>query len=193
MARNSTVPLDVSVAKEACPLGLAPTASTTAALVMGDALAVALLESRGFSADDFARSHPGGRLGRRLLVRVCDIMHRDDEIPQVSIVASLEDALLEMTRKGLGMTAVLDEQQRIVGIYTDGDLRRTLDAKINLHTAFIKDVMTPGGIHIDKQMLAVDALGRMEQKKISGLFVIDDNDKLIGVLNMHDLLRAGVV
>ncbi len=193
LAQAASVNIDVSVEKEACPLGLAPTASTTAALAMGDALAVALLESRGFSAADFARSHPGGRLGRRLLLRVEDLMHSGDKVPRVPLEASLEQALLEMTRKGLGMTAVIDAEHKICGIYTDGDLRRTLDAGINVHQASIREVMTPVGKSIQAEQLAVDALSLMQQHKISGLLVVNTEHTLVGALHMHDLLRAGVV
>lgn len=193
LARAAGVNIDVSVEKEACPLGLAPTASTTAALVMGDALAVALLESKGFSAADFALSHPGGQLGRRLLLRVEDIMHSGDRIPRVPPDATLKTALLEMTRKGLGMTAVTDAHGKVVGIYTDGDLRRTLDSGIDLHTAGIIEVMTRDGITIAPQRLAVDALSLMHAHKITGLPVADENRILVGIIHMHDLLRAGVV
>ncbi len=193
LAKAATVNIDVSVEKEACPLGLAPTASTTAALAMGDALAVALLESRGFSADDFARSHPGGRLGRRLLLLVSDIMHTDANMPTVSIDASLEQALLEMTRKGLGMTAVVDADNKLCGIYTDGDLRRTLDSGMNVHQACIQEAMTTDCKTVQAEHLAVDALGVMQQHKISGLLVVDERHHLMGALHMHDLLRAGVV
>lgn len=193
LARAASVNLDVSVEKEACPLGLAPTASTTAALVMGDALAVALLESKGFSAADFALSHPGGRLGRRLLLRVEDIMHSGERIPRVPLDASLKDALLEMTRKGLGMTAVTEAGGRVAGIYTDGDLRRTLDAGVDLHQAGIREVMTRGGVCIEPRQLAVEALSLMQARKITGLLVTDEAGILIGVIHMHDLLRAGVV
>jgi arabinose-5-phosphate isomerase len=193
LARAATVNIDVCVEKEACPLGLAPTASTTAALAMGDALAVALLESRGFSADDFARSHPGGRLGRRLLLHVEDIMHSGAQIPQVNLEASLKDALLEMTRKGLGITAVVNPDSSVAGVYTDGDLRRTLDAGIDLHSASIREVMTTGGVSITPQTLAVEALSLMQTRKITSLLVMDENGMLTGILHMHDLLRAGVV
>jgi arabinose-5-phosphate isomerase len=193
LAQTASVNIDVSVEKEACPLGLAPTASTTAALAMGDALAVALLESRGFSAADFARSHPGGRLGRRLLLHVHDIMHRGADIPQVTYDASLKDALLEMTRTGLGMTAIVDAHAHLLGVYTDGDLRRTLDCGINIHTARIHEVMTCGGISITPQQLAVDALEQMQIHKITCLPVIDEQRILQGILHMHDLLRAKVV
>ncbi|MDM8546514.1 KpsF/GutQ family sugar-phosphate isomerase [Candidatus Venteria ishoeyi] len=193
LTKAATVNLDVSVEKEACPLGLAPTASTTAALAMGDALAVALLESRGFSADDFARSHPGGRLGRRLLLHVSDVMHCGDEIPCVHPDTALDSALLEMTRKGLGMTAVVDTRQKVQGIYTDGDLRRTLDADINIHEARVEEVMSHHPRCVQTDNLAVDALSLMQQHHISALLVVDDKQVLTGVLHMHDLLRAGVV
>jgi len=193
MAKAANANLDVSVSQEACPLGLAPTASTTATLVMGDALAVALLESRNFTAEDFARSHPGGSLGRRLLLHVGDIMHTEDEIPKVLQSASLRDALLEMTRKGLGMTAIVDQHNRLLGIYTDGDLRRSLDAEINLQQTAISAVMHSDCKTIAADMLAAEALQRMEQHKINALLVTDSNQRLLGALNMHDLLRAGVV
>jgi len=193
LAQAATVSIDVSVEKEACPLGLAPTASTTAALVMGDALAVALLESRGFSASDFARSHPGGRLGRRLLLLVSDIMHQGDEIPAVPLGVSLKEVLLEMTRKGLGMTAVVDAEGLVKGVYTDGDLRRTLDLGVDVHHALIDQVMTLGAKQISPDSLAIDALTLMQTHKISGLLVVDAEQRLLGALHMHDLLRAGVV
>jgi arabinose-5-phosphate isomerase len=192
LAREATVHIDVSVEKEACPLGLAPTASTTATLAMGDALAVALLEARGFTAEDFARSHPGGRLGRRLLLHVEDVMRRGDEIPAVPSGTPLRDALLEISRKGLGFTAVVDAQRHVLGVYTDGDLRRSLDRGIDLHATAIDEVMTPGGRSIHPQALAVEALKLMEDHKISAVPVLDADDRLIGALNMHDLLRAGV-
>lgn len=193
LAREASVHIDVSVDKEACPLGLAPTASTTAALAMGDALAVALLEARGFTAEDFARSHPGGRLGRRLLLHVADIMHKDGATPLVREDTSLREALLEITRKGLGMTAVVDADGRLVGIFTDGDLRRTLDKGIDLRTAGIREVMTPGGKSVRPEALAVEALKLMEDHKINALPVLDAERRVVGALNMHDLLRAGVV
>jgi len=193
MAKAANANLDVSVSQEACPLGLAPTASTTATLVMGDALAVALLESRNFTAEDFARSHPGGSLGRRLLLHVGDIMHTEDGIPKVLQSASLRDALLEMTRKGLGMTAIVDQHNHLLGIYTDGDLRRSLDAEINLQQTAISAVMHSDCKTIAADMLAAEALQRMEQHKINALLVTDSNQRLLGALNMHDLLRAGVV
>jgi arabinose-5-phosphate isomerase len=193
LAREAEVNLDVSVEKEACPLGLAPTASTTAALAMGDALAIALLEARGFTANDFALSHPGGSLGRRLLLHVADIMHRDDRIPRVGRQASLRDALVEMSAKGLGMTAIVDEQGHAVGIFTDGDLRRVLDRGVDVRSALVSEVMIPGGISIEPQRLAAEAAHLMQQKRINSLLVNGDDGKLIGALNMHDLLRAGVV
>lgn len=192
LAREATVNLDVSVAKEACPLGLAPTASTTAALVMGDALAIALLQARGFTEEDFARSHPGGSLGRRLLLRISDIMHTGDSVPRVSHDALLSAALVEMTRKGLGMTAVLDESG-LVGIFTDGDLRRTLDRGVDVHHTPIEQVMTRKCRTIRPDRLAAEALREMETHKINALLVVDENRQLVGALNMHDLLRAGVV
>jgi arabinose-5-phosphate isomerase len=195
LAQAADAHLDVSVEKEACPLGLAPTSSTTAALAMGDALAVALLESRGFTADDFALSHPGGALGRRLLLHVEDIMHGGDKLPRVRESASLSEALLEMTKKGLGMTAIVDGDDRLTGIFTDGDLRRVLDhGEVNVHQTKIADVMTRGGKTVGPRQLAVEALRLMEQFKINALLVVEDgNQKLVGALNMHDLLRAGVV
>ncbi len=193
LARAADVNLDVSVAQEACPLDLAPTASTTAALVMGDAVAIALLEARGFTAEDFALSHPGGSLGRRLLLHVRDIMHKDAAIPAVGMDAPVRDALIEMTAKGLGMTAVVDAEARAVGVFTDGDLRRCLDRDLNLRSARVTEVMTPGGQRIAPDRLAAEALNLMEEKKINALLVVDEEQRLCGALNMHDLLRAGVV
>ncbi len=192
MARAADIHLCVKVPKEACPLGLAPTSSTTAALVMGDALAVALLEARGFTAEDFALSHPGGALGRKLLLRVNDIMHTGDEIPHVGLQATLRDALLEITRKNLGMTAICDDEMNIIGIFTDGDLRRVFDTGVDMRNASIAEVMTPGGIRIRPGMLAVDALNLMQSRHITCVLVAD-GDRLLGVVHMHDLLRAGVV
>ena len=183
---------DVKVAKEACPLGLAPTSSTTATLVMGDALAVALLKARGFTAEDFALSHPGGALGRKLLLRVNDIMHTGDEIPHVKKTASLRDALLEVTRKNLGMTVICDDNMMIEGIFTDGDLRRVFDMGVDVRQLSIADVMTPGGIRVRPGILAVEALNLMQSRHITSVMVAD-GDHLLGVLHMHDLLRAGVV
>jgi len=184
--------LDVSVAREACPLNLAPTASTTACLVLGDALAIALLEARGFNADDFARSHPGGSLGRRLS-SVRDVMHTGDDIPRVSENTILSRTLLEMSAKGLGMTAVLDEQGEVSGIFTDGDLRRTLDAGFDVHTTTTAEVMTRNPRTIAETCLAAEALRMMEQHRINALLVLDEDQQLAGVLNMHDLLRAQVL
>ena len=185
--------LDVSVEKEACVLGLAPTSSTTATLVMGDALAIALLDARGFSAEDFARSHPGGKLGRRLLLKVDDLMHTNEDIPVVSHTATVKEALIEMTRCRLGMTAIVDDNQALIGLFTDGDLRRAFDRNIDIHTSPITLVMTQGGKVIEKGLLAAEALRIMETYKINGLFVVDKQRKLLGALNMHDLLRAGVL
>lgn len=193
LARAANVNLDVSVEKEACPLGLAPTASTTAALVMGDALSIALLESRGFTAEDFARAHPGGTLGRRLLLLIDDIMHTGDTIPQVGVDAPLTEALHEMTRKGLGMTAVLDTDGRVAGVFTDGDLRRAVDREINLHKTPVGELMTRNCKTVPPGMLAAEALAIMQASKINGLLVVDADGKLLGALGMHDLLRAGVV
>ncbi|MGO1659455.1 MAG: KpsF/GutQ family sugar-phosphate isomerase [Marinobacter sp.] len=193
LAKEATANLDVSVETEACPLGLAPTSSTTATLVMGDALAVALLEARGFSAEDFAISHPGGSLGRRLLLRVSDIMHTGERIPSVSEETTLSGALLEISRKGLGMTTVVDAAGNMSGIFTDGDLRRTLDKSINVHTTPMRDVMTRNGRAIQPDQLAAEALHVMEGLKINALPVVDDHGALVGAINMHDLLRAGVI
>jgi arabinose-5-phosphate isomerase len=193
LAENATINIDVSVAKEACPLGLAPTASTTAALVMGDALAVALLESRGFDANDFARSHPGGRLGKRLLLHVADIMHVDKEIPQVITQSNLKSSLLEMNTKGLGITAIIDNNNQVLGIFTDGDLRRIFAIHDNINDIIIDDIMHINPKVITKDMLAIDALTIMQENKITGLLVVSNDKTLIGILHMHDLLRAGVV
>jgi arabinose-5-phosphate isomerase len=193
LAKNATAHLDISVDKEACPLGLAPTSSTTAALVMGDALAIALLEARGFTAEDFALSHPGGNLGRRLLLRVSDIMHSGDSIPQVNRDALLSDALIEMTKKGLGMTAIVDDKGNMTGIFTDGDLRRVLSQTIDIHTSPIADHMTAECKTAHPDMLAAEVLAIMQQHKINALLILDDDQSLVGAINMHDLLRAGVV
>ena len=193
LAREADAHLNAAVDKEACPLNLAPTASTTAALALGDALAVALLDARGFSADDFARTHPGGSLGRRLLIHVRDVMHTGDELPKIDHDASLKVALLEMTKKGLGMTAVVDAAGRVAGVFTDGDLRRALEHALDLQQARVTDLMTrnPKTIHADE--LAVAAVEKMETLKINGLLVVDADNTLVGALNMHDLLQAGVV
>jgi len=193
LSTEADINLDAAVEKEACPLGLAPTSSTTVALVFGDALAVALLDARGFTEEDFALSHPGGSLGRRLLLHVKDIMHTGKDIPMVSENASLRDALLEITQKNLGMTAIVNQQQQVTGIYTDGDLRRTLDKNIDVHTAAVKDVMTVNCKTIKQNILAAEALTVMQQYKINAMLVVDDSNSVIGALNMHDLLRAGVV
>ena len=192
LADHADVHINVSVEKEACPLGLAPTSSTTAALVMGDALAVALLQTRGFTREDFAMSHPAGRLGRRLLIHIQDVMHSGDEIPVVPLDASISQAIVEMTAKRLGMTAVLDNEGKVAGVYTDGDLRRTLDAGLNPHTTPVSEAMTAGGESISPDALAVEAMQRMQEYSIQGLLVIDKDEKLVGALNFQDLLRAGV-
>ncbi|UJR52850.1 arabinose-5-phosphate isomerase KdsD [Dickeya zeae] len=192
MAKAADIHLCVHVSQEACPLGLAPTSSTTATLVMGDALAVALLKARGFTAEDFALSHPGGALGRKLLLRINDIMHTGDEIPRVGQDASLRDALLEITRKNLGMTVICGPDDRIEGIFTDGDLRRVFDMNIDLNSAGIADVMTRGGIRVTPQTLAVDALNLMQSRHITSLLVAE-GERLLGIVHMHDMLRAGVV
>lgn len=193
VAQAATVHLDVGVDAEACPLGLAPTASTTAALAMGDALAIALLENRGFTAEDFARSHPGGTLGRRLLLHVGDIMLTGDALPRVPLSAPFPDALVEMSSKGLGMTAVLDDDGRVRGIFTDGDLRRTLDRDLDLRATRIDAVMTPDCVTTSADALAAEALAVMQERSINALLVVDADHRLQGALNMHTLLRAGVV
>ena len=193
LAQEADVHLYAGVDKEACPLNLAPTASTTAALALGDALAVALLDARGFSADDFARTHPGGSLGRRLLVHVRDVMHTGDALPSVNAGAPLKEALLEMTHKGLGMTAVVDAAGRVAGVFTDGDLRRALERTLDIHTTGISQLMTKNPKTIAADRLAVEAVDRMQTHHINGLLVVDDSHKLVGALNMHDLLKAGVV
>ena len=193
LARDADVALDISVAKEACPLGLAPTSSTTATLVMGDALAVALLETKGFSAEDFSRSHPAGRLGRRLLVHVEDVMHKNEQIPVVTDTATVADALLEMTHKGLGMTSVVNGNQQMLGIFTDGDLRRALEQNVNPGNMPIAEAMTQGGVTAEPLMLAAEAVHLMEEHSINALLVTNADNQVVGALNMHDLLRAGVV
>ena len=193
LASEATINLDVGVENEACPLGLAPTSSTTVALVMGDALAVALLDARGFTEEDFALSHPGGSLGRRLLLHVSDIMHTGDGIPRVTPEVTISEALLEMSSKGMGMTAIVDGANKVLGIYTDGDLRRTLDRKIDLQQTAIDQVMTRNCKTVDAHDLAAEVLKLMEDHKINGALVTDGNNTLIGALNMHDLLRAGVM
>ena len=185
--------LDVSVTSEACPLNLAPTTSTTVTLVMGDALAIALLEARGFSAEDFAFSHPGGALGRKLLLRVYDIMHKDEDVPKVMIDQPLQDALIEMTQKGFGMTTIISKDKTLIGVFTDGDLRRAIDQKVNITTTTMAAVMSPHPKTINKDMLAVEALTIMESSSITALIVEDEKGRPTGVLHLHDILRAGVV
>ncbi|SQI43273.1 Arabinose 5-phosphate isomerase KdsD [Leminorella richardii] len=192
MGKVADVHLCIHVPQEACPLGLAPTSSTTATLVMGDALAVALLKAKGFTADDFALSHPGGALGRKLLLRVSDIMHAGDEIPRVSVDATLRQALVEITSKNLGLTVICNDDMIIKGIFTDGDLRRIFDQNIDIREAKIADVMTKGGIRVLPSMLAVEALNLMQSRHITAL-IVAEGDLLKGVVHMHDMLRAGVV
>lgn len=193
IAQAATVHIDVSVEKEACPLGLAPTSSTTATLVMGDALAISLLEARGFTAEDFALAHPGGTLGRRLLLRIDELLHADEQLPFVYEDAILSSALVEMTQKGLGMTVVLDRSQQLVGIFTDGDLRRAVEKELDIHTTLIRDVMTHNCKTVKMGLLAAEALKIMETFKITALVVVDEQNSPLGVLHMHDILRAGVV
>ncbi|QQZ43001.1 KpsF/GutQ family sugar-phosphate isomerase [Pseudomonas sp. SK3(2021)] len=193
LAKAAEVNLNVQVKQEACPLNLAPTSSTTAALVMGDALAVALLEARGFTAEDFAFSHPGGALGRRLLLKVENVMHAGEQLPQVQRGTLLKDALMEMTRKGLGMTVIVEADGRLAGVFTDGDLRRTLDRTIDIHHTTIDEVMTVHGKTARAEMLAAEALKIMEDNRINALVVVDKDDRPIGAFNLSDLLRAGVM
>jgi len=193
LASAADIHLDVNVDHEACPLALAPTSSTTTSLAMGDALAVALLDARGFTADDFARSHPAGSLGRRLLLHITDVMHGGADLPSVREDASLSEALMEMSRKRLGMTAVVDAGGRLVGLFTDGDLRRALDTDLDVRTAGIAQVMTRAPRTIGADQLAVEAARMLEQYKINGLIVVDGDGRAVGALNIHDLLRAKVV
>lgn len=193
LARAAEVNLNTGVDKEACPLDLAPTSSTTTQLVMGDALAIALLEARGFTAEDFAFSHPGGALGRRLLLKVQDIMHEGSRIPMVKKGTPLGEALLEMTRKGLGMTSIIDENNVVIGIFTDGDLRRALDHGVNPQTTAIDDVMTIQCTTVAPEILAAEALKIMDDRKINALICVDHEHHAVGAINMHDLLKAGVV
>ncbi|GAB6141400.1 KpsF/GutQ family sugar-phosphate isomerase [Methylosoma difficile] len=193
LARFSDTFINVAVQQEACPLGLAPTSSTTAALVMGDALAVSLLEARGFTRDDFALSHPGGSLGKRLLLRVKDIMHVGTALPSVPETALISHALLEMTEKQLGMTAIVEGNNRVIGIFTDGDLRRMLGRNLDINSTPITEVMTPHCAVISPEILAAEAMKIMEQKKINALIVVDDQQCAVGALNMHDLIQAGIV
>lgn len=193
LAEASDAHLDISVEMEACPLDLAPTSSTTATLVMGDALAIALLEARGFSAEDFAFSHPGGALGRRLLIKVSDLMHGGTELPKVSENTSLKQVLLEMTTKGLGITTVVNDNSELLGVFTDGDLRRVVDKGVNLDNADAKSVMNSSPLKIEQNRLAAEALGLMEERKITALVVVDDKQAPCGVIHLHDILRAGVI
>jgi len=193
LGEAASVALDLSISEEACPLNLAPTTSTSVALAMGDALAVALLEARGFTAEDFALSHPGGSLGRKLLLRVEDLMHTGDEIPQVMEDTSLSDGLLEMTSKGLGMTGICSADGNLLGVFTDGDLRRALDQNVDVHAASMADVMTAGCKTATPEMLAAEAVHMLEQHKISALLVVDADNQVVGALNIHDLFRAGVM
>mgnify|MGYP006142286225 FL=1 len=193
LSKAALANLDVSVISEACPLNLAPTTSTTATLAMGDALAIALLESRGFTAEDFAFSHPGGALGRKLLLRVADIMHKDSQVPRVLATQQLHQALLVMTEKGFGMTTVVSDENKLLGVFTDGDLRRIVDAKVDINNVIMADVMSPNPKTINGEILAAQALKIMEDDSITALIVEDENRTPIGVLHMHDILRAGVM
>lgn len=193
LAQAACANLDISVSSEACPLNLAPTTSTTVTLVMGDALAIALLESRGFTAEDFAFSHPGGALGRKLLLKVSDIMHEDQEVPKVTPESPLQNALLEMTEKGFGMTTIVDKQGRLLGVFTDGDLRRVIDSNVNLSSALIKDVMSANPKTINQNILAAEALNIMQQSSITAVIVENEKKQPVGVVHMHDILRAGVI
>ena len=193
LGKHADVVLDIGVEQEACTLGLAPTTSTTVTLVMGDALAVALLDANGFTSDDFALSHPGGSLGRKLLLTVADIMLTGDEIPLVPEQATVSEALLEISRKGLGLTGITDTKRNLLGVFTDGDLRRLLDARVDIHNTLVEEVMTRGCKTSRGEDLAVEALNLMEQYKISALLVVDDNNQPVGAFNMHMLLKAGVL
>lgn len=193
LAQSADVNLDIAVDTEACPLNLAPTSSTTVTLVMGDALAVALLEARGFTAEDFAFSHPGGALGRQLLLKVEDVMHAGDELPQVAPDTLLSKALLEMTSKGFGMTTVVGTMGELVGVFTDGDLRRVIDQKVELDKATMEQVMSRRPKTVSAETLAAEALRIMEDNKITALVVEDPEHHPIGLLHMHDILRAGVI
>jgi arabinose-5-phosphate isomerase len=193
LAQLADVHLDISVAKEACPLNLAPTASTTVTLALGDALAVALLDARGFKEEDFARSHPGGALGRRLLTHVRDVMRSGDAVPKVTADASLSSALLEITQKGMGMTAIVDAAGRPVGVFTDGDLRRMIEKVQDFTKVVIRDVMHADPRRLHPEQLAVDAVATMEQFRINQMLVVDADDKLVGALHIHDLTRAKVI
>ena len=193
LAKEADVHLNAGVSQEACPLNLAPTASTTAALALGDALAIALLDAKGFGPEDFARSHPGGSLGRRLLTHVRDVMRGGNEVPAVPVTASMREAILEMTRGRIGMTAVVDAERRMLGVFTDGDLRRSLDRLDDFHKANLTELMTRNPRTIGPDKLAVEAVQIMEQYKVNQLLVVDGDGKLVGALNMHDLFRAKVL
>lgn len=193
MGRHADVALTIGKSPEACPLGLAPTSSTTSTLVLGDALAVALLEARGFTAEDFALSHPGGALGRRLLLRVDDIMHKGEQVPIVQTGTTIRDALLEITRKGLGMTTVVDADGKLAGLFTDGDLRRTIDHNLDIRVTPIEQAMTPRCLTVKAGILAAQALAEMEARRINGVVVVDDQGRPVGAVNMHGFLKAGVV
>ncbi|AQP99327.1 D-arabinose 5-phosphate isomerase [Pseudoalteromonas aliena] len=193
MATLANVHVCIKVEQEACPLGLAPTASTTATLAMGDAIAVALLEARGFTADDFALSHPGGSLGKRLLLTLKDVMHGGANTPIINISQTVKDALIEMSAKGLGMTSIVDENQQLTGLFTDGDLRRILEQRVDIHTTQISEVMTKSCTTATQDMLAAEALNIMEHKRINGLIIVNEQNQPIGALNMQDLLKAGVL
>ena len=193
LAQVADVHLNAAVDKEACPMGLAPTTSTTAALALGDALAMALLDTKGFGVEDFARSHPGGNLGRRLLTHVRDIMRVGERLPMVNLDAMLSDAILEISKKGVGMTAIVDTEQHVLGIYTDGDLRRTLAKKLDFNATPVRDVMSSSPRCIGPESLAAEAVQMMEQYNISQMLVVDEQNKLVGALNMHDLLHAKVI
>jgi arabinose-5-phosphate isomerase len=193
LATAADVHLDVHVDKEACPMGLAPTTSTTATLALGDALAMALLDAKGFGAEDFARSHPGGSLGRRLLTHVRDVMRGGERLPMVGEGATLSDAILEISKKGVGMTAIVDAERRVLGIYTDGDLRRTLEKKLDFGSTPVRDVMSADPRCIGPDNLAAEAVQMMEQYNISQMLVVDEQHRLVGALNMHDLLHAKVI
>ncbi len=193
LAKAADIHISVKISKEACPLNLAPTSSTTATLVMGDAMAIAMLEARGFTADDFAFSHPSGALGRKLLLRVSDVMHSGKDIPMVNRTVKIAKALHEMTSKRLGMTTIVDEQKQLVGIFTDGDLRRCLDKRLDVHQKSVGEVMTTKFQTVRGTALAAEALKLMDSNKINALPVVDEDNKLIGAMNMHDLLKSGVL
>lgn len=193
LARYADVNICIKVEQEACSLGLAPTSSTTATLVMGDALAVALLSARGFTSEDFALSHPGGSLGRKLLLTMTDVMLTAERLPLVSPQQSLSEVLLEISHKGLGMAGIIDTENTLIGIFTDGDLRRVLDAKIDVHSVKIKEVMTQNSVTASPTMLAAEVLKIMEKKKINSLFVVDEHHHPIGAINVQILLQAGII